>query len=291
MSGVITLDVLRELQVPLLGALLIGACATKARRAVTARSFSAGTGPPALFPLRLHRPAAVTLCAGELILGTGLLVTAGAAGAGATALVFRVATALLFCTAVGALYELRARRPDAGCGCFGEFSHTPVSWRVITRAVLLGLAALASVGAPPLHLPASAGQAWLTLAAVAAEVAVLTALSPEVGQVMVRLSHTDPCELREVPAARTMAALQASSTWRRHRRYLTAEVPVDMWREGCWRFVVFPGSLAGRRVEVVFAVYLAGRRPAVRIGMLDTEADFAASWRSPTGPLEMSNHL
>jgi hypothetical protein len=283
-----TLDVLREIQVPFLAVLLAGACAAKANRAITARSVSAATGPTAFFPHSLRRPAAVGLCASELVLGIGLLVTVGPVGSGAPALVFRVGAALLFCTAVGALYELRARRPDAGCGCFGELSHTPVSWRVITRAALLSLAAVASVGAPPLRMPASAGQAWLMLTVVAAELAVLIALSPEVGQVMIRLSHSDPCELREVPVARTLAALHASSSWRRHQRYLAGTVPVDIWREGCWRFVVFPGMLADRRTEVVFAVYLTGRRPAIRIGMLDTEADFAAS-PSRQGALQMSN--
>jgi hypothetical protein len=287
-SGVITFDVLREVQVPLLAVLLGGACAAKAQRAITARSVSAGTGPTAFFPLRLRRPAAVGLCASELVLALGLLATAGAVGSGVPALVFRVAAALLFCTAVGALYELRARRPDAGCGCFGELSHTPVNWRVITRAALLSLAAVASVGAPPVRMPGTAGQAWLMLTAVAAELAVLVALSPEAGQAMIRLSHTDPCELREVPVARTLAMLHASSSWRRHQRFLAGTVPVDIWREGCWRFVVFPGMLDGRRLEVVFAVYLTGRRPAVRIGMLDTEADFAAAPPRP-GALQMSN--
>jgi hypothetical protein len=286
-SGVTTLDVLREVQVPLLAVLLVGACAGKANRAITARSVSAGTGPTAVFPVRLRRPAAIGLCASELVLGIGLLATAGPAGAGVPAQVFRVGAALLFCTAVGALYELRARRPDAGCGCFGELSHTPVNWRVITRAALLGVAAVASVGAPPLRMPASAGQAWLMLTVAAAELAVLLVLSPEVGQAMIRLSHTDPCELREVPVARTLAALHASSVWRRHQRFLTGTMPVDIWREGCWRFVVFPGMLADRRAEVVFAVYLAGRRPPVRIGMLDTEADFAA--QPHPGALQMSN--
>ena len=73
-----------------------------------------------MFPLRLRRPAAIALCATEFALGVGLLLTAGRAGAGTPALAVRAATALLFCTAVGALHELRARRPDAGCGCFGE---------------------------------------------------------------------------------------------------------------------------------------------------------------------------
>ena len=70
-----------------------------------------------------------------------------------------MATALLFCTAVAALAELRTRRPDAGCGCFGDLSSTPVSWRTITRAALLGAAALASIGVPPLRMLGSPGQA------------------------------------------------------------------------------------------------------------------------------------
>ena len=87
---------------------------------------------------------------------------------------------------------------------------------------------------------------------------------------MLRLSHADPCELREVPVARTLSTLRASTPWRRYRRFLVAAAPVDVWREGCWRFVVFPGVLASRRVEVVFAVYLACLARPVRVGMLDT---------------------
>ena len=287
MIGANTLDLLREVQVPLLAVLLASACGAKARRAISARSLAAGTGPTAIVPLPMRRPAALGLCACELVLGIGLLVTAGAAGAGGPALASRCATALLLCTAAGALYLLRTRRPDAGCGCFGELSHTPVTWRVISRAALLGAAALVSVGAPPLRTPGSAAEAWLVLAAVLAELALLIALSPEAGQVMVRLGHTDPCELREVPVARTLAVLRASASWRRHRHFVTGTVPVDVWREGCWRFVVFPGELPGRQLEVVFAVYLSGRRPPVRMGMLDIDADFAADPRAAA--LEMSN--
>jgi hypothetical protein len=282
---------MREIQVPLLAVLLLGACAAKARRVLSARSVSAGTGPTAIFPVGLRRPAAIGLCAAELSLGLGLLCTTGA---GTPALVFRVAATLLFGTAVGALYELRVRRPDAGCGCFGELSRTPVNWRVITRAVLLGAAALATVGAPPLRLPGSAGQAWLVIAAAVAELAALTALSPEVGQALIRLSHSEPCELREVPVARTLTALHASPSWRRYQEFLTAAAPSDVWREGCWRFVVFPGLLARRPTEVVFAVYLAGRRPPVRVGLVDADLGRPAAGprrQPPAGALQMSNRL
>jgi hypothetical protein len=269
--------------------LLIGGCAAKARQALRG---SKGSGPTAMFPLWLRRPAAIALCAAELVLGAGLLLTAGRAGAGTLALAARAATALLFGTAAAALHELRARRPDAGCGCFGELSRTPVSWRVIARAALLCVAALSSVGVPPLRLPGSAGQAWLTLAAAAAEVAALAALSPEIGQAMVRLSHADPCELREVPVWRTLSALRASPPWRRYQRFLVAPAPVDVWREGCWRFVVFPGVLASRQVDVVFAVHLAGRGAPVRVGLLDTGTSPVTSWEAPAqDPLQISNRV
>jgi hypothetical protein len=279
--------VVREIQVPLLATLLLAGCAAKARRSITARSVGAGTGPTAIFPLRLRRPAAIALSASELTLGVGLLLTAGRAGAGTPALVVRTGTVLLFCTAVGALHELRTRRPEAGCGCFGELSRTPVTWRVITRAALLSVAALSLIGAPPLRMPGSAAQAWLTLAMAAAEVAVLALLSPEVGQAMIRLGHSDPCELRDVPVARTLSALRASAPWRRYQRFIVAPTPADVWREGCWRFVVFPAVLASRPVDVVFAIHLAGRHGPVRVGMLDSITDLGVPVRQ--APLQPSN--
>jgi hypothetical protein len=291
------LAVMREVQVPLLAVLLIGASAAKtraakARQATGTRPVGQGTGPTAMFPLQLRRPAAIALCATECVLGVALLLTAGRAGAGAPAHAVRVATGLLFGTAAGALHELRARRPDAGCGCFGELSRAPVSWRVIARAALLCVAALSSIGVPPLRMPDSAGQAWLTLAAGGAELAVLAALSPEIAQVMIRLSHADPCELREVPVGRTLSELHASTPWLRYRRFLIAAAPVDVWREGCWRFVVFPGVLASRPVDVVFAVHLADRGAPVRVGWLDTGATVATPWEAPfQDPLQISNHV
>ena len=283
------LAVMREVQVPLLALLLFGGCAAKARHAIGTRQWS---GPTAMFPVRLRRPAVIALCATEFVLGAVLLLTAGSTGAGNPAAAVRAAAVLLFGTGAAALYELRARKPNAGCGCFGELSRTPVSWRVIARATLLCVAALSTIGIPPLRMPASAVQAWLTLVAVAAEVAVLAVLSPEIGQAMLRLSHADPCELREVPVWRTLSTLHASASWRRYQRFLVTEAPTDVWREGCWRFVVFPGVLASRRVDVVFAVHLAGRGAQVRVGMLDTGAGLAPPLEAPLqDPLQMSNQV
>ena len=270
MNEVSALASAREVQIPLLAALLIGGCMTKAWYLVQTRTASGTTGPTGTFPLGARRSAATALCVIELVLGTGLLVTATRMWAGAPAITVRVAVTLLFAVGAGALYVMRARRPDAGCGCFGELSSTPVGWRVIARAVFLCVVALPLVGAPPLRMPASAGQAWLTLGVIVGEVALVAALSPEVSQLMLRLSHADPCEVREVSVARTQSTLRASTPWRRYRQALETTEPADVWREGCWRFLVYPGVLDTRRVEVVFAVHLSGRGAPVRVGVLDS---------------------
>ena len=61
---------MREIQVPLLAVLLIGASAAKTRHAPWTRP---GPGPAAVFPLWLRRPAAIALCGTEFVLGVGLI--------------------------------------------------------------------------------------------------------------------------------------------------------------------------------------------------------------------------
>ena len=272
-GGLDVFSAVRDIQVPLLAVLLLGAFAAKARRAISTRSVTAGISPTAMFPVHLRRPIAIGVGGIELALGIGLLLTAGGIGAGMPVLAVRSATALLFIIAVGALHVLRTRQPDAGCGCFGDLSDTPVSWRSLARSAMLCAAAVATIEAPPLRRPASAGQAGVVLAMLAVELAVLAALSPEIGELMVRLGYSEPCEVRRLPVQRTLAALRASAQWRRYRRYIGSAEPTDVWREGCWRYVVFPAMLTSRRVEVVFAVYMKSRRAPVRATIYDATAD------------------
>lgn len=272
------LNDIRAIQVPLLAIVLIVACAAKSRHTFAARSADAAVRPTALFPVRLRRPGAIALCLAEVSLAIALLVTAAPLPGGpdlesTVATYARGATALAFLIAAAALHELRDRRPEAGCGCFGDLSHTPVSWRSIARAALLSAAALASIRARSLGMPDSPGMKWLLVALVAAELTTLAALSPEVGELMVRLGYSEPCEVRRIPVSRTLASLRASSQWRRYKRHLTALEPTDVWREGCWRYAVFPGASEGRRVEVVFAVYTKPRRPPVRAAIVSAAAD------------------
>jgi len=268
----------REVQIPLLSAVLLAACAAKFARILRVGSLDAGLGPTALFPMGLRRPVALTICIAELCCGIGLLVTAGPLGRGDPADTVRIATAVLFLVATCALIELRTSHPETGCGCFGDFSTSPVSGRTVARSALLAAAALATIDMPPLHPPHGGAEAGRLLGILAAELVVLAALSPELGEGLVRLGYSEPCELRRLPAVRTLTALRRSSQWRRRAGLITADVPVDMWRELCWRFVVFPARAADREAEVVFAVFLRPHRPAIHAALVDVVTGEVLAW-------------
>jgi hypothetical protein len=226
----------------------------------------------------------VLVFATELGLGLGLIGTAVKFGRDwptLPATVVRTGTALFFLVAVGALNEMRQRRPDAGCGCFGELSSTPIGLRTIARPGLLCASAVATLGLPPLRMPSSSAEAELWLAVLAFELALIAFLSPELSEIMVRLGYSEPCELRRMPVGRTMSALHASSQWRRYAGQVSAGSPSDVWREGCWRFVVYPGYARGRPVDIVFTVYLQSRRPAVRAAVLDADTGEVLGPRGP----------
>src|SRR5580704_6649998 len=229
-----------------------------------------------LLPLSLRRPFMIAMCATEFALGLGLIATVaqiGTADPGMAATIVRAGTALFFLIAVGALNETRQRRPEAGCGCFGEFSDTPIGWRTIGRAGLLCVAAAVTIGLPPLRMPSSSTTAELWLAVLAFELSLIAFLSPEVGEILVRLGYSEPCELRRLPVGRTLTTLHSSSQWRRYAGQISAAAPDDVWREGCWRFAVYPGFARERRVDIVFAIYLQARRPPVRVAVLDADTD------------------
>jgi hypothetical protein len=282
MLGHVVLEI-REAQVPLLSAMLLGGCAAKFQRIMRVGSLDAGLGPTALFPVRLRRPVALVTCAVELACGVALIVTAGGLGQGGLATAARLATSLLFLVATCALTELRSSRPDSGCGCFGDFSTSPVSARTLARSAFFAAAALATIGLPPLRAPHPGADAARLLGIFAVELAVIAALSPEVGEALVRLGYSEPCELRRLPAVRTLAALRRSSQWRRRSGLVTVEVPMDMWRELCWRYVVFPARVGDRDAEIVFAVYLRPHRPVIHAALVDAASGEVLAWPQSPG--------
>ncbi|SET79898.1 hypothetical protein SAMN05421811_104177 [Nonomuraea wenchangensis] len=214
-------------------------------------------GPAVLMPGRLQAPALLLCAAVEAVLAAGLAL--------GTHPFFRWGTAAFFAMSTYVLLELRRRRPDAGCGCFGEVSSAPVGLRSIARTVVLTGMSVVSVWAPVTGWTAATGMSWLT----AAGVLVLAALSPEIEELLDRVRYRAPCEQRPGPAeSATLARLRASGPWRAHRHELTSAEPYDSWRELCWRFFAFRNQ---QQDDVVFAVYLSGRRPAVRMAVVSGE--------------------
>lgn len=271
-----------DLQVPFLAAMLLSGCFTKAYRVLKARSVTAGLGPTALFPLRMRTPAAFAMCATEFGLGMGLIVTCSDYGQGRPASLFRLGGGLLFLVAAFALIELRSVRPDVGCGCFGEFSQTPVTGRTIIRSVLLAACSLSIVELPPIQLPVSVstGHVAVVLLLFAAELGVFALLSPEVHDLLVRIGYSAPCELRVVSPEQSIAALHRSSQWRKHSKLIDAGEPSDVWRELCWRYVAYPSKHAGREAELIFAVRLESRRPVILSALVDTATGAVLPWQA-----------
>jgi hypothetical protein len=281
----------QEVQIPVLSAMLLGGCASKLIQTIRLGSMDAGLGPTALFPLRLRRSVAMLMCAIELGLGVGLIVTAGNVGRGEVADALRLGTGVFFLVGLCALLELRFSRPNVGCGCFGDFSTAPISGRTLARSVLLAAAALITIGLPPLRLHQPGTGASLLLAIFAAELVVVGALSPELGEGLVRLGYSEPCELRTLAVARTLTALRKSAQWHRHAGMITADDPADVWREMCWRYVVFPSRYADRPAEIVFAVYLRQRRPAVLSALVDATTAEVLPWPALPARPDWSSRL
>lgn len=274
---------IREVQIPLLAAMLLGACGAKLAQVLKAGGLSPAFGPTALFPANIRRPVAIAVCLIEAALGLGLILTAGGTGGRAPAMAFRAGSCLFFIVATCALVELRASRPDVGCGCFGELSTTPISFRTIARSALLAVAALVTVPLGPIGLPPVRASAYAELLGIlAAELLVIGALSPEIGEGLIRLGYSEPCELQIVPSGRTLAALHRSRQWHRHSRLITSDVPADVWRELCWRYVVYPASYDNRAADLVFAIYLKYRRPAIRAALVDAATGQPMPWPEAT---------
>ncbi|MFI7615454.1 MauE/DoxX family redox-associated membrane protein [Nonomuraea terrae] len=244
-------------QLPLLIVLLVLGTIAKVSTVVSGREPGALSrlGPAVLVPGRMQVPALLACAVGELALAAGLLVT--------THPLFRWGTVAFFAMSTYVLLELRRRRPDAGCGCFGEVSSAPVGVRSIGRTVVLTGMALMTVWAPVTGWAAVMRPSWMY---VAAGVALLALLSPEIEELVDRLRYRAPCEQRPGPAESvTLARLRSSGTWRAYQAELATTEPYDSWRELCWRFFAFRNR---DEDDVVFAVYLSGRRPAVRVAVV-----------------------
>lgn len=214
-----------------------------------------GLGPAVLLPERLRRPGIVTCALVELGYAVALPLWDHPLPRWGAVVFFTLATYVLV--------DLKRRRPEAGCGCFGEVSSKPVGLRSIGRAAVLGLMALAIALAPVTVGDLIAGVSWAMLGWTLAAAALVLLFSPEIDEVIARMRYRPPCELRESRVEDALSRLTASAAWRERRPLLASTTPVDTWRELCWRFFVYEGRTAdGDAVDVVFAVHLDGGRHA-----------------------------
>ncbi|MBA9002335.1 MauE/DoxX family redox-associated membrane protein [Thermomonospora cellulosilytica] len=273
------MDLLHDAQVLLLATVLALSGAAK----LLSRSAKAPERPaeihgvpvPAAEPhwavaLRHSRPATVALALTECLLAAALVVTPHPA--------VRIAAALLMVAATWIVAELRERTPDAGCGCFGDLSTEPVGRRSVVRAALLAVAALGTLGGARTALEIAAGGPWQTWLVFTAELALVAAVSPEPAELLRRRRRPPvPCDRRPSPLPETLSRLRRSPQWRHHRPALTAQEPVDVWREGCWRFLAYPT----RDAEVVFAVSTAAHDRTVHATVLPPEDPPAPASQSP----------
>lgn len=219
-------------------------------------------GPGVLVPERWRKPMMIFCSIMEFVLAAGLLFTSYPLPRWATVAFFTVATYVL--------WELRRRRPDVGCGCFGEASGAPVGLRSIGRAALLAGMAILVTLVPVSGATLLAGFSWKLGIALGAGLGLLIVLSPEAGEAISRVRYRAPCEQRPQPAVKALSRLRSSAEWRSHQGLLMSNEPADTWRELCWRFFVYSGhTSAGAEADVVFAVYLSGRRPAVRVALVE----------------------
>ncbi|MFG1998052.1 MauE/DoxX family redox-associated membrane protein [Spirillospora sp. NPDC048911] len=271
--------VVQNTQVLLLAAVLLAACLAKlmirepvgaAPEHVHGVPVPAGLGRATA--LRQSRPVNVGLGLTEGVLGLGLLVSSHFS--------VRLATTVTFAAATWVVGELRVRRPDAGCGCFGGLSAKRVGRRSVIRAVLFTAAAVAAFGAPHAGVDVlRSGQAQVVLI-LALELALFAALSPELSVLLERhglRKSPEPCERRRSPLAETYATLYDSAEWLRYEESVSSAAPLDVWREGCWRFLVFLARVDGQDVEVVFAVSTAARDRAVRSAISPPAAGMASA--------------
>lgn len=217
------------------------------------------------------RHAEVGVAASEALIGAWLLsgMLAGIAGATAAAFLF---------AATGVLILTHSRNPQAGCGCFGARSSTPIDTRSILRPALLGVVALG---------PAiSGGEVWIgafhrpvVLIILLFEVALTVGASREL-----RFGQDPPAEWAEDrDLRRAVRAVRRSRTFRRLQDRLRSPVPSDAWidPEHPQRVVLFElgANRPGAERYIAFAVSSTRRAKITSVGEMKLTAT-AEGWQA-----------
>jgi hypothetical protein len=202
------------------------------------------------------------VAAAELLVGALVLV-------GLLTPVPEALAALLLAGATGVSVWGVRHAPESSCGCFGRRSEK-VSPRTIARAGLLAALALIAV---------LGGEAWwnvfssvLAIVVVALAGVALAVLTPELQPRNFRVRAREAaCKHKPVSVNRTVSRLRASDLWREAREYLAADAPAEQWRDGCFRYLVYPANYDGEAATAVFALYLGRDRAADGVAFVSDE--------------------
>lgn len=254
------IETVRDVQIPFLSCLLLFAASSKA--ITWPRGSAVIATPPSS-----RRPAVLgAAVVAEAVIGVLLLVS--------TYGMVRLAAVVFFACATSTITQLSRKGSEEGCGCFGGLSTEPPGRRGLARVGLLTVAACGAAGAPRTGLAILAASGPGSALVLAAEAAIVLALSPELDTLVAWVRHSTPCEVRDVPLAETYAALRDSDVWRHYEQQVTSATPVDVWRELCHRYVVYAARVDDRPAQLVFAVPVTGVPGPVRAGV---------SWQQPVG--------
>jgi hypothetical protein len=96
--------------------------------------------------------------------------------------------------------------------------------------------------------------------------------------------------LRAASPQRALAALHRSRAWRSHSGLITRDSPADIWRELCWWYVVYPGRDGPSANDIVFAVEVKTRHPAVHAAVVSRIGD-QGGWIETAGPCSPAGFL
>ncbi len=188
----------------------------------------------------------------------------------------------LLATASAYLALSRTRAPSAPCGCLGAVGGHSPSRSSQLRALLLLLAALAAANArsPKLTAPA--------LLAVLVELALLAAISPEIslGRYLRSVGRRARCATDTETAGRCVARVYASALWPGATGFITDCKPLEMWREGCLRYITFAAAFETRPATAVFAMPVRGGGEPERLAIVDEDEQAILHQRTAHEPRE-----
>lgn len=156
--------------------------------------------------------------------------------------------------------------PDKSCGCFGNFSSTPISRDTVIRCAVLAIAAC---------LATLAQQSWLTIVQDPGLVIVglfeligLGYISPELSRFFKWRADED-CAVARIPLEHSLAGLMQSSVWKQVSPYLKSQHHSDYWREGCWRFLCYSAVYDHKAAIAVFAIAVQASNPSCRVALVE----------------------